>query len=187
MPAIARTRRHSVSPPPTIMLRATLLFIAATMSPTMAFKTNNKPSPSLPALRFRGGVTAGDVAHYGALFLSGSVGVPALVGGSDLLFKINYPGFDWAGYTGKWTSESASYLDTMTRFFGGALMLSGAMQYYAKGVMDAKTYYAIICAAQVLFAGIQVIFGAPKAAMREVHYVYAGMNVVLAIAAAMAI
>ena len=156
------------------------------MSPTTAFKANNKPSPSLPALRLRGGVTAGDVAHYGALFLSGSVGVPALVGGSDVLFKINYPGFDWAGYTAKWTSESASYLDTMTRFFGGAILYGGAMQYYAKGVMDAKTYYGIICAVQFLFAGIQFIFGAPRAAMRVCHYVYAGLNIVLAIAAAMA-
>jgi len=168
------------------MLRATLLVIAATMSSTAAFKTENKPSPSLPALRLRGGVTAGDVAHYGALFLSGSVGVPSLFGGSDLLFKINYPGFDWASYTSKWTAESASYLDTMTRFFGGALILAGAMQYYAKGVMDAKTYYGIICAAQVVFAAIQVIFAAPKAAMKEVHYVYAGMNAALGVAAAMA-
>ena len=168
------------------MLRATLLVIAATMSATAAFKTNNKPSPSLPALRLRGGVTAGDVAHYGALFLSGSVGVPSLLGGSDLLFKINYPGFDWAAYTAKWTSESVAYLDTMTRFFGGALMLVGAMQYYAKGSMDDKIYYAILFAAQLTFAGIQVFFGAPKAAMPEVHYVYASMNAALAIAAAMA-
>jgi len=152
----------------------------------MAFKTNNKPSPSLPALRLRGGVTAGDVASYGALFLSGSVGVPALVGGSDLLFTINYPGFDWAGYTAKWTSESANYLDTLVRFFGGAILMAGAFQYYAKDVLDAKIYYGIICAAQFMFAGIQLLFGAPRAAFRECHYVYTGLNIVLAIAAAMA-
>lgn len=168
------------------MPRATLLIIAATITATAAFKTNNKPSPSLPALRLRGGVTPGDVAHYGTLFLSGSVGVPGLLGGSDLLFKINYPGFDWAGYTAKWTPESVSYLDTMTRFFGGALIYLGALQYYAKGVLDAKTFYGILCASQMMFAALQVLFGAPKSVMPECHYVYAGMNVILVIAAAMA-
>jgi hypothetical protein len=168
------------------MPRATLLIIAATISAAAAFKTNNKPSPSLPALRLRGGVTPADVAHYGTLFLDASVGLPGLLGGADLLFKINYPGFDWAGYTAKWTPESASYLDTMTRFFSAALLLVGALQYYAKGVMDAKTYYGIICASQAVFGAIQVLFGAPKAAMPECHYAYAGSNVLLGIAAAMA-
>jgi len=168
------------------MFRALLLLVAA--SSASAFKTG-KPTPKAvvqPVLRLRGGVSASDVAHYGALFLSGSVGVPSLLGGSDTLFKINYPGFDWDGYTAKWTPESASYLDTMTRFFGGALVMVGAMQYYAKGVMDDKIYFSIICAAQVVFAAIQVFFAAPKAAMKEVHYAYAGMNAALAVAAALA-
>ena len=66
------------------------------------------------------------MAHYGQLFLCASVGVPALVGGSDLLFKINYPGFDWGAYTSKWTPESKNYLDTMTKFFAGSLLIVGA-------------------------------------------------------------
>lgn len=136
------------------MLRTVLLLIAANSA--TAFKANNKQVVA-PALKLRGGVSAGDVAHYGALFLAGSVGVPAVAGGSDLLFKINYPGFDWAGYTSKWTPESANYLDTMTRFFGGALLLAGVMQFYAKAAMDGKTFFGIIAAAQALFAAIQVI------------------------------
>jgi len=139
-----------------------------------------------PALRLRGGITAGDVCHGGALFLSGSVGAPALVGGADMLFKINYPGFDWAGYTSTWTAASKSYLDTMTRFFGGALLVVGAMQYYAKSVMDAKIYFGILTGAQVLFAAIQVFFAAPNAAVPNVHYIYAAMNTLIAAAGAMA-
>ena len=67
----------------------------------------------------------------------------------------SYPGFDWAEYTSKWTPESSNYLDSMTRFFGGALVLAGAMQFYAKDAMDAKTFFGIILAAQALFAAIQ--------------------------------
>jgi len=138
-----------------------------------------------PVLKLRGGITAGDVCHGGALFLSGSVGAPALLGGADVLFKINYPGFDWAGYTSSWTAASKSYLDTMARFFGGSVLVVGALQYYAKAVMDPKIFFTILTAAQVLFAAIQIVFAAPKAAVPNVHYAYAGINAVIAAAGAM--
>mmetsp|Transcript_44207 Transcript_44207/g.142065 ORF Transcript_44207/g.142065 Transcript_44207/m.142065 type:complete len:169 (+) Transcript_44207:56-562(+) len=166
------------------MLTLKLAALALLASSTAALKVE-KPVVK-PVLKLRGGVSAGDVITGGALFLSASVGLPALAGGSDALFMINYPGFDWAGYQAKWTAESKSYLDTMTRFFGGALLLAGALQYYAKDVMAAKPYYAILTVTQLVFAGLQIFFAAPTAAMPSVHYVYAGMNAVLAVAGAMA-
>jgi len=166
------------------MLRALIVVVSSTA--VHGFKVVDTASSVSPALKLRGGTTAGDVCHGGALFLSGSVGVPALVGGADMLFKINYPGFDWTGYTSTWTPASKSYLDTMTRFFGGALLVVGAMQYYAKSVMDPKIYFGILTAAQVLFAAIQILYAAPNAAVPNVHYIYAGMNAVLASAGAMA-
>ena len=39
---------------------------------------------------------------------------------------------------------------------------------------------------QLVFAGLQIFFAAPTAAMPSVHYVYAGMNTALAVAGAMA-
>ena len=52
--------------------------------------------------------------------------------------------------------------------------------------MAAKPYYAILTVTQLVFAGLQIFFAAPTAAMPSVHYVYAGMNAVLAVAGAMA-
>ena len=74
----------------------------------------------------------------------------------------------------------------MTRFFGGAILTVGALQYYAKGVMDPKIYFAILGAAQAIFAALQVLKAAPEAAVPKVHYVYAAMNVAIGAAAAMA-
>jgi len=165
------------------MLRA-LIIVSATA--IHGFKVADSANAS-PVLKLRGGITAGDVCHGGALFLSGSVGVPALIGGADMLFKINYPGFDWDGYTSTWSVASKNYLDSMTRFFGGAILTVGLMQYFAKSVMDPKAYFAILVAAQVVFAALQVFFAAPNAAVPNVHYVYAGMNAVIAAAGAMAL
>ena len=101
-----------------------LKLLVASLATASALKVKSQPAvkPLSNALKLRGGVSAADVAHYGQLFLCASVGVPALVGGSDLLFKINYPGFDWDGYTSKWTPESKNYLDSMTKFFAGLLI-----------------------------------------------------------------
>ena len=160
------------------MLRTTLIILVSSTT-IHGLKVAEKTSSVSPVLKLRGGFTAGDVAHGGALLLSGSVGTPALLGGADMLFKINYPGFDWAGYTSSWSTASKNYLDTMTRFFGAALLVMGAMQHYSKSVMDPKIYFRILTAAQALFAAIQIIFAAPKAAVPNVHYVYAAMNAVL--------
>ena len=104
-----------------------LKLLVASLATASALKVKSQPAvkPLSNALKLRGGVSAADVAHYGQLFLCASVGVPALVGGSDLLFKINYPGFDWDGYTSKWTPESKNYLNSMTRFFAGSLLVVG--------------------------------------------------------------
>ena len=68
-----------------------LKLLVASLATASALKVKSQPAvkPLSNALKLRGGVSAADVAHYGQLFLCASVGVPALVGGSDLLFKIN--------------------------------------------------------------------------------------------------
>ena len=140
-----------------------LKLLVASLATASALKVKSQPAvkPLSNALKLRGGVSAADVAHYGQLFLCASVGVPALVGGSDLLFKINYPGFDWDGYTSKWTPESKNYLDSMTKFFAGSLLMVGALSYTAKPVAG-DIYFTILAAAQALFGAIQVFAAAPK-------------------------
>lgn len=163
-----------------------LKLLVASLATASALKVKSQPAvkPLSNALKLRGGVSAADVAHYGQLFLCASVGVPALVGGSDLLFKINYPGFDWGAYTSKWTPESKNYLDTMTKFFAGSLLMVGALSYTAKPVAG-DIYFTILAAAQALFGAIQVFAAAPTAAVPEVHYFYAATNVIIGAAAAM--
>ena len=75
-----------------------LFALVAALSSTSALQ---KPKPAfIPTLQVRGGVSAGDAAHFGTIGLNTIVGVPATLT-PEKFFEGNFPGDAWPAFKGK--------------------------------------------------------------------------------------
>lgn len=155
-----------------------VLGLAAVADAFSVVEARKPPAPAL--MKLRGGVSAGDVAHYGALTLSTAVGVPALVL-TEEFFRGNFPGETWPAFKSKCSPDAYDQIMIMTKFFGAALTVNAVMQHFMRGHIADAIFYRIILGGQMLFALIQVFIAAPHSILPKVNFVYAGVNCVISI------
>ncbi|GMH66700.1 hypothetical protein TrVE_jg7878 [Triparma verrucosa] len=161
-----------------------IALFAALASPAHGLQ---KPSSSAftPALKVRGGVSAGDAAHFGTLGLNAMVGVPATLA-PEKFFEGNFPGDAWPTFWNKCSPEARNQLMIMTRFFGSAVSVVGVLQHFSRGVIDDSVYFSILAGSQIWFALLQFCFAAPISVAPKTNYIYGAINVVIAALAIMA-